>query len=143
MPLYDFQCPTDGNRFEVLFKRIPKGKVNARKCPQCGARSPLVPSLPVMKPDSLWAGRVDPNYGYHTSATSLKQEMKRRNHVTCGDRTDLEGMDKVAEQAQHAKEEKSKKRIRGVMERAFGPGGLGLGGADGAKLVKETLEKGG
>jgi hypothetical protein len=91
-----------------------------------------------MVPDKYWSGHVDPNYGYVTGASQLKAEMKRRNHVTIGDRADREGMDKVAERAAEAREENNKKRIRGWAERAFGPSGLGLGGADGAKMIKDA-----
>lgn len=134
MPIFEFYCPIDGS-FEVLFKRIPKRPVNARKCPQCGARSPMAYSLPVMRPDTLWAGQKT-QYGYFTSASDLKAEMSRRNHVTMGDRTDWEGMDKVAEAGAKAKEDKLKRDMRKWSEKAFGPSGLGLGGADGEKLMK-------
>lgn len=140
MPIYEFICRWDGV-VEILLP-LSEWERKQAPCPHCGRASRRIPASEcVMKPDSMWAGQKN-QYGYFTSAKSLKAEMARRNHVEARDRTDLEGMDKVAEQAQHAKEEKSKKRIRGVMERAFGPSGLGLGGADGAKLVKETLEKG-
>ena len=143
MPLFDFQCPVDGFRFEVLFKRTPKRMVNARKCPQCGARSPVVWPKTVMRPDTYWAGHVTSNYGYVTSATRLNQEMKRRNHVVIGDRTDREGMDKVADRAMEAKDAKLKKDTRKWAEKTFGPSGLGLGGADGEKFIKENAKQSG
>lgn len=114
--------------------------VEHKPCPTCDVPAPLVPSLPVMKPDKYWAGVKDPNYGYVTSASQLKNEMKRRNHVTVGDRTDREGMDKVAEEAQKAKEKEGKQKIRRVMEKAFGPSGLGLGGADGEKMLRDNTK---
>jgi hypothetical protein len=85
----------------------------------------------------MWAGQKT-QYGYFTGAGQLKAEMKRRNHVVMGDRTDREGMDKVAERAQKAKEAESQQRIRNWSEKTFGPSGLGLGGADGEKLLRET-----
>lgn len=134
MPCYEHECETHG-RFEVIVLRYSDD--DYRACPVCDVPAPIVPSLPVMRPDTLWAGEKN-QYGYFTSAGKLKAEMKRRNHVTVGDRTDREGMDKIAERAAEAREENNKKRIRGVMERAFGPSGLGLGGADGEKLMKEA-----
>ena len=136
MPIFEFQCPVDGNKFELLLPRFPEDRTG--ECPACGARSPLVPSLPVMRPDTMWAGHVHRNYGYHTSASSLKAEMKRRNHEVVGDRSDREAWEKIADNAQKDKAEKLKKDVRGWSERTFGPSGLGLGGADGEKFIKEN-----
>lgn len=136
MPLYEFICRWDG-AVEVLLPLSDWEREHA-PCPQCGRKSKrFVSGECVMRPDSMWAGHKT-QYGYFTSAGRLKQEMKRRNHVTVGDRTDREGMDKIAEKAAEAREENNKKRMRKVMEKAFGPSGLGLGGADGEKLLKET-----
>ena len=134
MPLFEYQCEEHG-RFEMLEPRGPGA--DYAPCVVCDVPAPLMPSLPVMRPDTLWAGQVTNGYGYHTSATSLKREMARRNHVVCGDRTDREGMDKIAEGAQKARDDKQRKSVRKWAERAFGPSGLGLGGADGAKMLKE------
>lgn len=131
MPLYVFTCPNCGP-FELLLP-LRESERKRAKC-ACGLFGSRAAELAVMKPDALWAGQKN-QYGYFTSAGALKQEMKRRNHVVCGDRTDLEGMDKVAEKAAVEREQKGRKRIRGVMERAFGPSGLGLGGADGGKML--------
>lgn len=137
MPIYEYDCSKSKcGRFELI--RPYTESDEKAKCPHCGKLCSRVPSLPVMRPDALWAGKVDASYGYFTSAAKLKQEMKRRNHVTIGDRTDREGMDKVAEKAAEAREENNKKRIRDWAERAFGPSGLGLGGADGEKMIKDA-----
>jgi len=136
MPLWEFQCPVDNVRFERLLGCLPDDERAA--CPQCGAPSSLVPSLPVMRPDKYWDGYLHPNYGYVTSETQLKAEMKRRNHVPVGDRTDREAWEKIAEDAQKAKGEKLKKDVRGWSEKTFGPSGLGLGGADGEKFIREN-----
>ena len=136
MPIFEAECETDG-RFEALKSRLPDEEYLT--CPVCGIPAPLVPSLPVMKPDNMWAGQKT-SYGYFTAASQFRAAMKQRNHVVCGDRTDRESMDKVAERAAVAKEEKTKKDIRGVMERAFGPSGLGLGGADGTKLLNDVTK---
>jgi putative FmdB family regulatory protein len=135
MPIYEYECEDHG-RFEVLFQHGPL--LDFSSCPTCHGVSPFVYSLPVMRPDALWAGMVHPNYGYHTSATSLKQEMARRNHVPVGDRTDREAWDKIADDAQKDKKEKLRKDVRKWSEKTFGPSGLGLGGADGEKLIRET-----
>ena len=138
MPIFDFQCPAEGYQFEVLFKRLPKRGVNARKCPQCGARSPVVWPKTVMRPDTYWAGVKTSNYGYVTSASQLKAEMARRNHVPVGDRTDREGWDKIADNAQKDKTAKIAKDVRKWSEKTFGPSGLGLGGADGERFIKNA-----
>jgi hypothetical protein len=64
--------------------------------------------------------------------------MKRRNHEPVGDRTDREAWDKIAEDAQKDKATKLKKDVRKWSEKTFGPSGLGLGGADGEKFIKEN-----
>jgi hypothetical protein len=91
-----------------------------------------------MRPDGYWAGHVHRNYGYVTSESQLKAEMKRRNHVPVGDRTDREAWEKIADNAQKEKREKLRKDVRGWSEKTFGPSGLGLGGADGEKFIKEN-----
>jgi|SRR5262245_27547869 len=135
MPLYEFYCETHG-RFEALKLRLPDDEYEA--CPVCDVPAPLIPSLPVMRPDPYWAGHVHRNYGYVTSETQLKREMARRNHVPVGDRTDREAWEKIADNAQKDKKEKLAKDVRGWSERTFGPSGLGLGGADGEKFIRES-----
>jgi len=135
MPIYEFQCEAHGT-FEAYFTRVVGVEYHA--CPQCDVPAPRVTSLPVMRPDKYWAGHVHRNYGYVTSESQLKQEMARRNHVPVGDRTDREAWDKIADKAQEAKKEKLAKDVRGWSERTFGPSGLGLGGADGEKFIREN-----
>lgn len=138
MPIFEFQCEEHG-RFEALFTRMPGNELHA--CPVCDVPAPLVPSLPVMRPDTYWAGVNHRNYGYVTSGSQLKAEMKRRNHEPVGDRTDREAWDKIADDAQKAKKEKLAKDVRGWSEKTFGPSGLGLGGADGEKFINEHSKR--
>lgn len=135
MPLYVFDC-RDCGPFELLLPLLPASET--ADCPNCGAPSPLVPSLCAMMPDSLWAGVVDKDYGYLTSRTDLKAEMRQHGHVEIHGRDDLEAVRKTAEKAAAAKEQASRQAIRKWAEKTFGPSGLGLGGADGAKLIKEN-----
>jgi hypothetical protein len=135
MPFYEFQCETHG-RFEALYPRI--SDVEYHSCPVCDLPAPYVPSMCVMRPDGYWAGHVHRNYGYVTSESQLKAEMKRRNHVPVGDRSDREAWEKIADNAQKDKAEKLRKDVRGWSEKTFGPSGLGLGGADGEKFIKDN-----
>src|SRR5262245_35938177 len=111
MPIYEFSCEEHG-RFEALFPRVVG--VEYQPCPTCDVPAPLVPSLPTMRPDTYWAGVNTTNYGYLTSASELKAEMKRRNHEVVGDRTDREAWEKIADNAVKDKEAKVKDRKRVV-----------------------------
>ena len=135
MPIFEAECERHG-RFEALLSRLPDEEYLA--CPICDIPAPIVPSLTVMRPDTYWAGVKTTNYGYVTSASQLNAEMKRRNHVPVGDRTDREAWDKIAEGAQKDKQAKIQKDVRKWSEKTFGPSGLGLGGADGEKFIKEN-----
>ena len=135
MPIYEYECEDHG-RFEMFLQHGPLLDFSA--CPTCHVVSPFVYSLVTVRPDTYWAGHVHRNYGYHTSTASLKAEMKRRNHVPVGDRSDREAWDKVADDAQKDKAAKLKKDVRKWSEKTFGPSGLGLGGADGEKFIKEN-----
>ena len=137
MPIFEAICEDHG-RFEALLPRYP-GK-DFVPCPVCDVPAPIVPSLPVMRPDTYWSGVKTSNYGYVTSASQLKREMQQRNHVVVGDRTDREAWDKIAEKAQTEKVDKTKKEFRKWSEKTFGPSGLGLGGADGEKFIKENAK---
>src|SRR5215510_5612030 len=135
MPIYEFSCEEHG-RFEALFPRVVG--VEYQPCPTCDVPAPLVPSLPTMRPDTYWAGVNTTNYGYLTSASELKAEMKRRNHEVVGDRSDREAWEKIADNAVKDKEAKVKKDVRQWSDKTSGPSGLGLGGADGEKFIKDN-----
>ena len=135
MPIYEFDCEEHG-KFEALFPRVVG--VEYQPCPACDVPAPRIYSLTVMRPDTYWSGVKTSNYGYVTSASELRQEMRRRNHVVVGDRTDREAWDKIAEKAQTEKVDKTKKEFRKWSEKTFGPSGLGLGGADGEKFIRDN-----
>lgn len=134
MPIFEAECEKCG-RFEALCERFPDEEYLT--CPWCDVPAPIVPSLTVMRPDTYWSGQVTSNYGYVTSASQLKREMKRRNHEVVGDRTDREAWEKIADNAQKDKAARLQKDVRKWSEETFGPSGLGLGGADGEKFIKE------
>ena len=135
MPLYEFECEEHG-KFEALFPRVVG--VEYQPCPTCDVPAPRVFSLTVMRPDTYWHGVKTTNYGYVTSSSQLKAEMARRNHVPVGDRTDREAWDKIADKAQDAKKEKLAKDVHEWNVKTFGPSGLGLGGADGEKFIRDN-----
>jgi len=135
MPIYEFLCEEHG-KFEALFPRVVG--VEYQPCPTCDVPAPRVFSLTVMRPDTYWHGVKTTNYGYVTSSSQLKAEMARRNHVPVGDRTDREAWDKIADKAQDAKKEKLAKDVHEWNVKTFGPSGLGLGGADGEKFIRDN-----
>ncbi len=120
MPLYEFHCKFDG-RFELLLKEAPKGK---RACPKCGARSPLIFPLTVMRPDPYWSGIMTEHYGYVTSSSKLAQIRKERHLVEVGDRADREAMKKTADEAAKARDEKFSKDTRKFLEDRFAGAGV-------------------
>ena len=135
MPIYEFDCEEHG-RFEALFPRVVG--VEYQPCPTCDVPAPRIYSLTVMRPDKYWDGYNHPSYGYVTSNSQLKAIMKAKNHVPVGDRTDREAWEKIADNARKAKDDKVKKDVRRWSEKTFGPSGLGLGGADGEKFIKDN-----
>lgn len=76
MPLYEFECPEHGV-FEELFQH-PVGAAQS-DCPECGQESGRVCSVPVMRPDSYWAGHYSLTLGRHfTSKSEEKRFLKER-----------------------------------------------------------------
>ena len=120
MPLFDFDCKRCG-RFELLLKEAPKGK---RACPECGARSSFVWPLTVMRPDSLWAGHYIENQGYFTSESQLSKVMKKQKRTRIGDRTDMDGMKKMAEEAARKRDDNFKENSRQFLREAMAERGL-------------------
>lgn len=135
MPIYVFDCRACGP-FELLLPLSKSDQKRARcKCGRFGSRAA---PLTTMRPDKYWSGVVDRDYGYITSETQLKAEMEQRNHIEIGDHYDRDAMRKVVEKGIEAREKKARQGIRQWAEKTFGPEGLGLGGADGAKIIKEN-----
>lgn len=116
MPLFEFNCESHGV-FEVLRNSIPDDEYLA--CPVCDVPAPFVWSRPVMRPDTMWAGHYVPGRGYFTSKSELNKTMKQQKHIPIGDRTDAEGMKKMADEAAAARDarfaEESKEFIRNAV----------------------------
>lgn len=122
MPLYEFECIYDG-RFELLLSMsTPESMMMA--CPACGKPCYRVVSLPVMRPDALWAGHYLENYGYVTSSSQVAQIRKERHLIEVGDRTDREAMKKRAADAAKARDEKFAKETRAFVEEEFSGKGM-------------------
>lgn len=136
MPIFEHSCQKHG-RFESILPQF----VESRPCPLCGQPAEWEWSLSVAKPDPYWSGHVDSDYGYVTSRSELRALERAAGHVTVGDRTDHEGLAKVAADARKAKEERSRQRMRRWTEKAFGPSGLGLGGEDGRRLIEQERKE--
>lgn len=121
MPIYEYECEEHG-RFEVLEHRAPGAEF--KSCPACDVPAPLVPSLTVMRPDTLWAGHQIEGRGYFTSKSRLDKSMKEKHHVPVGDRTDTEGMKKMANEAAKARDEKFAQESREFLRSKMAERGL-------------------
>lgn len=121
MPIFEAVCEKHG-RFEALRNSLPDER--HLPCPVCDVPAPLVPSLPVMKPDTLWAGHQIEGRGYFTSKSRLDKTMKEQRHVPVGDRADAEGMKKMANEAAKARDEKFAQESREFMRNEMAKRGL-------------------
>lgn len=121
MPLFEFNCEDHGV-FEVLRNSIPDDGHCA--CPVCDLPAPFVWPLVNMKPDSLWAGHFLENHGYFTSESKLEKTMKRRKLTRVGDRTDMDGMKKMAEEAARARDAKFERESKEFMREQMAKRGL-------------------
>jgi putative FmdB family regulatory protein len=74
MPIYEYHCWRCDIRTEVIKQNMADRETDT--CPKCGAKIKMVPSVPVMHPDSYWSGHVDPTLGYVTSKSELKRKEK-------------------------------------------------------------------
>jgi hypothetical protein len=121
MPLFEFHCEDHGT-FEVLRNSLPKDGHCA--CPVCDVPAPFVWPLVNMKPDSLWAGHVIENHGYFTSESQLNKTMKKRKLTRVGDRSDMDGMKKMAEEAARARDNKFSQESKQFIRDEMGKRGL-------------------
>lgn len=137
MPLFEFQCAVDGNRFELLLSGLPEDETGA--CPLCGARSPLVWSMPVMKPDANWFyGEEVAGHGYLNSASKIARARKANGLVELGGRDDREAMKRIAAEGRAAQDARLEKAARRCFERAVI--GTGVVDADG-NATPEAMRK--
>lgn len=121
MPLFQFSCKTHGV-FEVLRNSLPKSQ--RHKCPDCGKSSEFVWPLTNNRPDTMWAGHVIENYGYFTSESRLNKNMKRKKLTRVGDRTDADGMKKMANESAAARDAAFAEDSRQFMRNAMAERGL-------------------
>lgn len=121
MPLFEFECETDGI-FEALLTHVPGD--GHHPCPVCDIPAPYIPSLVTVRPDNMWAGHYIEGRGYFTSKSKLDRAMKEQHHVPIGDRTDVEGMKKTANEAAKARDEKFFQESREFMRDAAAKRGL-------------------
>lgn len=115
MPIFEFECPHHG-RFECILLKLPESETHFCPLVECWTPAPLVPSLPVMRPDSLWAGHYLENFGYVTSSSKVAQIQKEKHQVEIGNRDELEAMQKTAEQGAKARDEKFSTERRKLLE---------------------------
>src|SRR5262245_27609406 len=121
MPLFDFICEDHG-KFEVLRNSLPDD--GHCPCPVCDVPAPFVWPLTVMRPDALWAGHVIENQGYFTSESQLGRAMKEKKRTRVGDRRDIDGMKKMAEEAARARDAKFEAESKQFLRDAMGERGL-------------------
>jgi hypothetical protein len=77
-----------------------------------------------MRPDTLWAGYVVQNHGYFTSESQLENTMKKRKLTRVGDRSDMDGMKKMAEEAANARDAKFEAESKQFLREKMGERGL-------------------
>jgi putative FmdB family regulatory protein len=109
MPIYEYRCSRCGELFEYI-KGVPEPDLEL-PCQSCGETANLVPSVPVMRPDSYWAGHMDDTFGYVTSRSELK-----RKEQAAGLRRKEDGDEyqaKVARASREAKEDKIRREAVG------------------------------
>jgi hypothetical protein len=121
MPLFEFHCEDHG-KFEVLRNSLPDDE--HCPCPACDLPAPFVWPLTVMRPDTLWAGHAIENHGYFTSESKLEKVMKKRKHTRVGDRSDIDGMKKMAAEAAKARDAKFEAESKQFLREKMGERGL-------------------
>lgn len=115
MPIYEFTCGDHG-RFEVL---MPLADCHRQfhACPVCGIVSEREISRVSMRPDPNWHfGQEVHGHGYLNSSSQIARAEKSANLVRIGDRSDLEAMEKLADEGKRDKRDKLSRQIRKTIE---------------------------
>lgn len=120
MPCYEFECknPKCGHQFEALYRWRNADGVNVlddptlQDCPKCGELSDQIFSRVTMRPDRFWAGFYDDRLDkYWTSESRFNKYLKDNELLFIGDRTDREGLTKMAEQGMKDKDRKAERDV--------------------------------
>jgi len=120
MPEYEFECDNQkcGYTFKELYVWRVSDGINVlddpdhQDCPKCGKHSTQLFSLTTMRPDRFWFGYYDDRLDeYWTSESKFNQHLKDNDLVFIGDRTDREGLTKMAEEGMKAKDRKAMKDV--------------------------------
>lgn len=120
MPCYEFQCDDSecNHKFEKIYLHRISDEVlilddpEAQDCPKCGEHASRLWSLTTMRPDRFWAGFYDDRLDkYWTSESRFNKHLKDNDLVFIGDRTDREGLTKMAEEGMKAKDRKAEKAV--------------------------------
>lgn len=109
MPLYVYSCSKHGE-FEILkFKPEPEDSTNCttQNCPRAAI---LVPSLPVMRPDTHWSGvEID---GKYSISKSKHDRAKKEKGIIEVDKQDAEAIRKQAKQVKVDRLKKNRTNLR-------------------------------
>lgn len=120
MPEYQFECDNQecGHTFHKLYMwRVADGinvldDPDMQDCPLCSAHATQLFSRCLMKPDRFWSGIVDDRLDkYWTSESRFNKHLKENDLVFLGDRTDREGLTKMAENGMKEKDKKAEKAV--------------------------------
>ena len=120
MPVYEFECDNKecGHEFKVLYQWRSADGINVlddpdqQDCPECGEHAIHLFSLCKMKPDRFWFGYYDDRLDkYWTSESRFNKHLKQNDLEFIGDRTDREGLTKMAEEGMKSKDRKAEKAV--------------------------------
>lgn len=125
MPIYKFYCNNCKTNHETYYPWLYRDGMNViadtdlEECPKCqGPVEKDNASLCTMRPDRFWRGVYDDRLNmYHTSESKFNKYLKQNDLAIIGDRTDREGMTKMAEEGMKAKDRKAEKDVQqGVID---------------------------
>lgn len=126
MPIYEFECCNNsgncGHKFAVMYNWRDADGITVlddpdmQLCVKCGDNTDQLFSRCLMKPDRFWAGLVDDRLDkYWTSESRFNKYLKDNDLLFIGDRTDREGLTKMAEQGMREKDKKAEKDVDNVI----------------------------